>query len=64
VIATIFGLLAARSSPSRAESDALAIRRVLREARDSLALSVIIPVAGALIPRAVTTPEPAVLATD
>jgi ribose/xylose/arabinose/galactoside ABC-type transport system permease subunit len=50
LIAVIFGLLAARSSPSRAEREALEIRgRALREARTSLALGALIPVAGALL---------------
>ena len=49
VIAAIFGILAARSSPSRDEHEALTIRqRALREARESLALGALIPVAGAL----------------
>jgi hypothetical protein len=50
LIAVIFGLLAARSSPSRAERDALEIRgRALREARSSLALGALVPVAGVLL---------------
>jgi hypothetical protein len=50
VIAAMFGLLAARSSPSHAEREALAIRRrALGEARSSLALGAIVPVAGALL---------------
>ncbi len=50
VIAAIFGLLAARSSPSRHETDAVEIRqRALREARGSVALSAVIPLAGALL---------------
>jgi hypothetical protein len=50
VVAAIFGILAAKSSPSRAESDALAIRqRALREARSSLALGALIPIASRLL---------------
>ena len=50
VIAAIFGILAARSSPSSAERDALAIRqRALHEARNSLALGALIPIAGTLL---------------
>ena len=50
VVAAIFGILAARSSPSGAEREALAIRqRALHEARSSLALGALIPVAGALL---------------
>jgi hypothetical protein len=50
VVAAIFGILAARSSPSRDEREALAIRqRALHEARSSLALGAFIPVAGALL---------------
>jgi 4-amino-4-deoxy-L-arabinose transferase-like glycosyltransferase len=50
VIAAIFGIVAARSSPSGAERDALAIRqRALHEARNSLALGALIPLAGTLL---------------
>jgi hypothetical protein len=50
VIAAIFGLLAARSSPSRQEREAFDVRRrALHEARSSLALSALIPVGGALL---------------
>lgn len=50
LFAAIFGLLAARSSPSRTERDALEIRRrALHEARSTLALGALIPVAGALL---------------
>jgi hypothetical protein len=50
VVAVVFGILAARSSPSAAEREALAIRqRALHEARSSLALGALIPVAGALL---------------
>jgi hypothetical protein len=50
VIAAIFGILAARSSPSHHEREALAIRqRALHEARSSLALGALIPIAGALL---------------
>jgi uncharacterized membrane protein (DUF4010 family) len=49
VVAAIFGILAARSSPSGAEREALAIRqRALHEARSSLALGALIPIAGSL----------------
>jgi hypothetical protein len=50
LFAAIFGLLAARSSPSRTERDALEIRRrALHEARSTLALGALIPVAGVLL---------------
>jgi vacuolar-type H+-ATPase subunit I/STV1 len=50
VIAIILGLLAAKSSPGRTEREALEVRkRALGEARNSLALGGIIPVAGALL---------------
>jgi|ERR1700712_874955 hypothetical protein len=50
VIAVIFGILAARSSPSSTERDALQVRqRALREARSSLALGALVPVAGVLL---------------
>jgi hypothetical protein len=50
LIAAIFGLLAARSSPSRTEREALEVRRrALQEAQSSLALGAIFPVAGALL---------------
>jgi hypothetical protein len=50
VIAALFGILAARSSPSRDEREALAIRqRAWHEARSSLALGALIPVAGSLL---------------
>jgi hypothetical protein len=50
LIAAVFGILAARSSPSRHEREALGVRReAIREARSSLALGAIIPVAGALL---------------
>jgi hypothetical protein len=50
LFAAIFGLLAARSSPSRTERDALEIRRrALHEARSTLALGALIPVAGVLM---------------
>jgi 4-amino-4-deoxy-L-arabinose transferase-like glycosyltransferase len=50
VIAAVFGLLAVRSSPSHAEREALAIRqRALHEARSSLALGALIPLAGSLL---------------
>ena len=47
LLAIIFGLLAARSSPSRTEREALAIRqRALGEARNSLALGALVPAVG------------------
>ena len=50
LVAIIFGLLAARSSPSRHEIEALKVRQqALREARGSLALGAVIPIAGALL---------------
>ncbi len=50
VFAAIFGILAARSSPSAAERDALAIRqRALHEARNSLALGALLPLAGTVL---------------
>jgi hypothetical protein len=50
VIAAVFGLFAARSSPARQERDALDLRRqALHEARTSLALGALVPVAGALL---------------
>jgi hypothetical protein len=50
VVAAIFGILAARSSPSGAEREALAIRqRALHEAQSSLALGALIPIAGGLL---------------
>jgi hypothetical protein len=50
VLAAIFGILAARSSSSRAEREALDVRRrALHEARSSLALGALVPVAGALL---------------
>jgi hypothetical protein len=50
LIAAIFGLLAARSSPSRTEREALEVRRrALQEAQSSLALGALLPVAGALV---------------
>jgi hypothetical protein len=50
LIAVIFGLLAAKSSPSRHEREALDVRQqALREARSSLALGAVIPIAGALM---------------
>lgn len=49
-IAAIFGLLAARSSPSGTEREALELRRrALLEARSSLALGALIPLAGGLV---------------
>jgi hypothetical protein len=50
VVAAIFGILAAKSLPSHEEREALAIRqRALHEARSSLALGALIPVAGTLL---------------
>jgi hypothetical protein len=50
LISAVFGILASRSSPSRHEREALDVRReALREARSSLALGAVIPVAGALL---------------
>jgi hypothetical protein len=49
-IAAILGLLAARSSPSATEREALELRRrALLEARSSLALGALIPIAGGLV---------------
>jgi hypothetical protein len=50
LIAAIFGVLAARSSPSRTEREALEVRRrALQEARSSVALGALLPAAGALL---------------
>jgi hypothetical protein len=50
LVTAIFGILAARSSLGRDERDALAIRqRALHEARSSLALGALIPIAGSLL---------------
>jgi hypothetical protein len=50
LIAAIFGLLAARSSPSSTEREALSVRKqALQEAQRSLALGALIPAAGALL---------------
>jgi uncharacterized membrane protein (DUF4010 family) len=50
VVAAIFGILSARSSPSHDEREALAIRQqALREARSSLALGALIPIANTLL---------------
>jgi hypothetical protein len=50
LIAMIFGLLAVRLSPSKHEREAFEVRqRALREARSSLALGAVIPVASALL---------------
>jgi hypothetical protein len=50
VIAAIFGILGVRSSPGRDEREALTIRqRALQEARSSLALGALTPVAGTLL---------------
>jgi hypothetical protein len=50
VVAAVFGILAARSSSNNDEREALAIRqRALNEARSSLALGALIPLAGTLL---------------
>lgn len=50
LLAIIFGVLAARSSPSQMEREALAIRqRALGEARSALALTALIPAAAAIL---------------
>jgi hypothetical protein len=50
LIAVIFGLLAMRSSPSRHETEALAVRQqALLETRNSVALGALIPIAGTLL---------------
>jgi arginine exporter protein ArgO len=50
VLAAIFGLMAAKSSPSRAEREALDVRqRALSQARSALALTAVVPIAGALL---------------
>jgi hypothetical protein len=50
VLAGIFGALAARSSPGYAEREALKVRRqALQEARGSLALTALVPLAGTLV---------------
>ena len=50
VIAAIFGFLAARSTPSREEQEALDLRRqAVHEVRNSLALGALVPVAGTLL---------------
>src|ERR1700712_5266150 len=50
VIAAVFGALASRSTPSREEQEALDLRRqALHEARNSLALGALVPVAGMLL---------------
>ncbi len=52
VIAGIFGLLAARSSPGHAEQEALRVRRqALDAARGSLAVTAAVPVATTLLRR-------------
>ena len=49
VIAAIFAVLAARSSPNYAEREALKVRKqALREAQGSLALTALVPLAGSL----------------
>jgi hypothetical protein len=50
VMAAIFAVLAARSSPSYAEREALKVRQqALQEARGSLALTALVPLAGTLL---------------
>lgn len=50
LLAAMFGFLAAKSSPGHAEREALAIRqRALHEARSSLALGALLPIAGTLL---------------
>jgi protein-S-isoprenylcysteine O-methyltransferase Ste14 len=50
LLAAVFGMLAARSSPSRTEREALAIRQqALHGARNSLALGALVPIAGSLL---------------
>lgn len=50
VIAIVFGLLAARSSPSRAEREALRVRQQsLDAARGALSLAALVPVGNALL---------------
>ena len=50
VIAIVFGLLAARSSPSRAEREALQVRQQsLDAARGAVSLAALVPVGNALL---------------
>ena len=50
LLAAIFGILGARSVPSRGERDALQVRRqAMQEARSALTISAIVPIAGALL---------------
>ena len=50
LLAAVFGMMAARSSPSQAERDALDIRqRALEGAKGSLALGALVPMAGTLL---------------
>jgi cobalamin biosynthesis protein CobD/CbiB len=50
VIAAVFALLAARSAPGHAEGEAMRIRQqAIHEARGSLALTAIVPFAGAVL---------------
>ena len=58
VIAAVFGVLASRSTPSREEQEALDLRRqALHEARNSLALGALVPVAGMLLRARRTPPQ-------
>lgn len=50
VLAAVFGLMAAKSSPNQAEREALDVRqRALREARSSLVLTAVVPIVGTLL---------------
>jgi arginine exporter protein ArgO len=50
LIAVIFGVLAARSSPGHAEREALRVRQqAVHEARGSLALTALVPIAGTVL---------------
>jgi hypothetical protein len=52
VIAAVFGLIAARSSPSRTEQEALRVRRqALDTARGALALTAAVPIVSSLLKR-------------
>ena len=50
VIGAVFALLAARSSPGRVEREAMRIReQALHEARGSMALTALVPIAGTVL---------------
>jgi hypothetical protein len=50
VVMAVFALLAARSRPGQAEREAIRIRRqAMHEARGTLALSALVPIAGSLL---------------